>query len=1067
MRADGPLNPRADHSVLAYYQSVLALMWSLVALLGLFAATARRVQSLALFCSLEIFSTLLSACVNAVLMLLYHVQCDALVPSALQLADAEREPWLRCGNSGVGLAFSSGALFYLGFTASAALDLRFRIQKTGKRNLNWNQKPQRWKERNIRRGASAALKAAQGETGKHDELADEDRRLKYLSTRDTKYQERSLMLSFHTLEQGERRLLLLNLRKGYLKQGEWFGSKVYLSQIQQLVLSERLAGEDDDDMHQSPRSASEVGASASTSGGGSIGDLRSTSRLSGRLAAPMPLRVRMCRRLWRWLRCGCVWNGDELGDDTTLYTLTICAQKNRWTRLFGLSSTSQVSILDFGRPEERERFLGYVQALLPLNVNIERRAGGGGALGAGGGADGPLLPQRESSSACEARRPRSSSATQIEGLSLPLSLRSVPTLQPVQTEVLTLLVGTWNMGDATAPPSLEGWLPRDASDLYVVATQECPDEHWPLAVESHLGPNYVRVTERRMGGIVLLVFTHRKHASKISSVETSFTPTGVLGVGTNKGAVGLALTLRTLRLCFVNAHLAAHQEKLLQRNLHVQEIYRHLRLGVSSLDISNQFHAVWCGDLNYRIDQEREAVIQLAARRQWARLYEHDQLQSEMRHGRVFFGFQEAPLAFPPSYKYVRRSPHPSGGHLGSVKRMGTSSLLLGVPKRAQGSMMMTKRATKTDAGAHTPVKADKEGKGRESKQAAKSPAPTPERAGGAAEIDPEGAPAPADVRRQDGEVGGRAEAITGRQRRPYDGEKGRVPSYCDRVLWRSPSGPWGLSGNTAGDCEDIEVSDHAPVFTSMELEVPVLPAQPLLHHCTLYISKLALYRCRPPTLASREEGSRLSDSGVTTYSANPNLTARSAQGKGVPLSVAGAKLQNLPASLSVNVHLLPLHRLMNEPPLLSTVLSASGAATTNIVVGPMLAEREYLSTQHLHLRVTSLAGSKPTQIGQAAVALVHTVHGQSVEFDVVVEKYGCPAGYNLKGSLLLVFTKSLNPNEISPRTGGVVSARLSLPTQLAAARGGMSTPDMPPLSPIAIEKHSIDLTVAEVEAGC
>ena len=48
-----------------------------------------------------------------------------------------------------------------------------------------------------------------------------------------------------------------------------------------------------------------------------------------------------------------------------------------------------------------------------------------------------------------------------------------------------------------------------------MATQECPDEHWPLAVESHLGGNYVRVTERRMGGIVLLLFTHRKHAPEI------------------------------------------------------------------------------------------------------------------------------------------------------------------------------------------------------------------------------------------------------------------------------------------------------------------------------------------------------------------------------------------------------------------------------------------------------------------------------------------------------------------------------------------------------------------------
>ena len=62
------------------------------------------------------------------------------------------------------LGVSAAMVFYLAATASEALSLRLRIQKTGKRNLNWNQKPQRWKERNIRRGASAALRALQART---------------------------------------------------------------------------------------------------------------------------------------------------------------------------------------------------------------------------------------------------------------------------------------------------------------------------------------------------------------------------------------------------------------------------------------------------------------------------------------------------------------------------------------------------------------------------------------------------------------------------------------------------------------------------------------------------------------------------------------------------------------------------------------------------------------------------------------------------------------------------------------------------------------------------------------
>ena len=60
----------------------------------------------------------------------------------------------------------------------------------------------------------------------------------------------------------------------------------------------------------------------------------------------------------------------------------------------------------------------------------------------------------------------------------------------------------------------------------------------------------------------------------------------------------------------------------------------------------------------------------------------------------------------------------------------------------------------------------------------------------------------------------------------------------------------------------------------------------------------------------------------------------------------------------------------MTHAPIFSTMLGANGSALSNVVIGPMLAEREYLSTQHLHLHVASLSGSKPNQIGQATIAL-------------------------------------------------------------------------------------------------
>ena len=150
-------------------------------------------------------------------------------------------------------------------------------------------------------------------------------------------------------------------------------------------------------------------------------------------------------------------------------------------------------------------------------------------------------------------------------------------------------------------------------------------------------------------------------------------------------------------------------------------------------------------------------------------------------------------------------------------------------------------------------------------------------------------------------------------------------------MLWRSPPGPWGLTSESrAGDCDEVTVSDHAPVFTALEIEVrsrpaspprargglaappttasgprsvaaaastsaarkprwssplqvPVLPPQPTLHHCTLYISKLALYRARPPPRGGSGRGS-----GEEHHSANSNLTARSACGKGAPAGFEG-----------------------------------------------------------------------------------------------------------------------------------------------------------------------------------
>jgi phosphatidylinositol-bisphosphatase len=63
------------------------------------------------------------------------------------------------------------------------------------------------------------------------------------------------------------------------------------------------------------------------------------------------------------------------------------------------------------------------------------------------------------------------------------------------------------------------------------------------------------------------------------------------------------------------------------------------------------------GDLNFRLDGERERIVSLTTSSAGAPTFNpvaltFDQLSALMHHGSVFNGFAEAPIKFPPTYKY-------------------------------------------------------------------------------------------------------------------------------------------------------------------------------------------------------------------------------------------------------------------------------------------------------------------------------------------------------------------------------------------------------------------------------
>ena len=870
---------------------------------------------------------------------------------------------------------------------------------------------------------------------------------------DRRYIYKSLLLRFNTVEAGESRRLLLNLRKGYFKHGDFLGTKIYLSQVHEVILDEvdglRLdRGGANFDEENGSSSTFEAHRARTVSRPAKM--RRRSDRLAdevGRAQARAgPTRwiiaaMRLGQQAGRFL-CTC-WDdlpeADDGGNDSQLYSVIVHARATSgWKWIMGLTSRSHTVVLDFRRPDERARFIAFVEALLPPSIRVAHAEGAVEGAAEGGMADLPTCGNSSSSgigggpdgeSASSATGSASTGSAHVlppldlpplhragTGTGGPAPACAVAPREPrasagasaraARTESISVFVGSWNMGDAVAPAALDAWLSKDDThDVYAIATQECGDEHWMMALDSHLGSSYVRVAERRMGGIALVVFTHRRHATKITGVETSFLPTGVLGVGTNKGAVALAFCLRGVRLCVVNAHLAAHQDKLLQRNKSVQEITRYMRLGVAPLELPLQFHTIWCGDLNYRIDAPRNEVLRLVGGEQWHRLYERDQLAQELAAERVLFGFNEARIAFPPTYKYETLRDAPNKRR--AFGKMGLRARPF--PPNGKSPTKSEWKGGELGASPSAAAKRETREKGRPSHfgsfvfEERRSSEDETETAVCSCSTDP---PAPAQAGAGPGVVD--ASSASGSVARKYDDEKNRVPSWCDRVLWRSLPGPVALSSTGSTDTDDPHFynSDHAPVHTVFELELPVLPTDLPLHHCTIYLSNLTLYRARP----SRQVNTGMTDPSVLGGS---NLTARTAQGKGVPLPVAGAKLQNLPPQLSVYAHMLALHKLMAEPPHHAAALNQDGRGATNIVIGPMLAQREFLALQQLQLRIVSVSGGKLTELGQAVFSLAAAATGTPYDFDVIVERLTVPAGFNLRGTVSVVYTKTLGEDHL------------------------------------------------------
>ncbi|XP_040982671.1 phosphatidylinositol 3,4,5-trisphosphate 5-phosphatase 1 isoform X3 [Aquila chrysaetos chrysaetos] len=195
-----------------------------------------------------------------------------------------------------------------------------------------------------------------------------------------------------------------------------------------------------------------------------------------------------------------------------------------------------------------------------------------------------------------------------------------------EPDMITIFIGTWNMGAAPPPKKITSWFlskgqgkTRDDTadyiphDIYVIGTQEDPqgEKEWLETLRQSLQEitsiSFKVIAIHTLWNIRIVVLAKPEHENRISHICTDNVKTGIANTLGNKGAVGVSFMFNGTSFGFVNSHLTSGSEKKHRRNQNYMNILRFLTLGdkkLSPFNITHRFtHLFWLGDLNYRVEQ--------------------------------------------------------------------------------------------------------------------------------------------------------------------------------------------------------------------------------------------------------------------------------------------------------------------------------------------------------------------------------------------------------------------------------------------------------------------------------
>ncbi len=246
--------------------------------------------------------------------------------------------------------------------------------------------------------------------------------------------------------------------------------------------------------------------------------------------------------------------------------------------------------------------------------------------------------------------------------------------QYTSLRTFTVFVGTWNVnGQSPGGERVSRWLAdemEEPPDVYAVGFQELDlskeafvfnesarEDEWRDAVTAALHPaaEYKQVRLVRLVGMMLVVFVRTEHAPFVSNVASEVVGTGIMGKLGNKGGVAIRMDFHNTSVCFVCSHLAAHVSECERRNQDYHDICARMQFAQfrPARGIKDHDMVYWLGDLNYRIaDMDAAEVKESLKANELKELMASDQFFQQRAMRKIFVGYREGEINFPPTYKF-------------------------------------------------------------------------------------------------------------------------------------------------------------------------------------------------------------------------------------------------------------------------------------------------------------------------------------------------------------------------------------------------------------------------------